>query len=417
MKHLPRQAIFVGAGLVLAAGCVWLWFATMEQRWTARPQTSAAARENPMLGATRLLDSHRHPVRILNTLTEALLTATPDGTLLLAENSGIVTREQGAQLLTWVRRGNTLIVRPKWSDRTRYLPCGQQADDKPETGPGNGATETDPIGAYLGVELVEMIRRRSEKPEPAAAAPPPDAAETSAPCLAKLTLPDTGYALQLEIDQAALKSSGGGALPLFSDATREALRVYAEGAGHIAVVAGNYFDNRHLARYDHAELLLALARLNRNANPIVIVQHLDMPPWYQALWWHFQLGIVSLGCGLLLLLWLGLRRFGPLLPEPDQQRRALLEHIDASGRWLWQAPGGRDVLLAAARAATNAALLRQAPELLRMAPDEQAAHLARTCRLPPAQVASALLAPASSLPFGFTRQIQTLQLLRKHYER
>lgn len=437
MSLRPRQLIYFLAAFLVIAGCTWWWYANMEKRWTARPQISDAAAENPMFAATRLLGLHRHAVKTVDTLADTLRTPLPDGTLMLPENGGMVTRAQSAQLLAWVRRGNTLILRPRWSTRTRYLPCGDEAGVSPPP-PKSAADgiDADPIAAYLGVELVTMTRRRKDasaavnpvgkKPEePTADETTPDNAAANVPakaqarpvCLASLTLPEAGYALQLDVNNATLQSTGKSLTPLFADGHAEAVRVYAEGKGHIAVVAGEYFDNYRLAMYDHAELLLALTELNRNARHVLVVQHLDMPSWYQALWWRFQLGIVSLACGLLLLFWLALRRFGPMLPEPDQERRSLIEHIDASGRWLWAVPGGRDILLAATRDSVNRILMRHAPELLRLPLSEQTSYLARYCKLPHDDVVLALRQPAAKLPIDFTRQIQTLQQLRKHHER
>ena len=72
--------------------------------------------------------------------------------------------------------------------------------------------------------------------------------------------------------------------------------------------------------------------------------------------------------GLLIILWTWrhARRFGAILPEPNLERRSLLEHIDASARWAWTTAMGRQNLLDAARAACKESLRRRAPELLRL---------------------------------------------------
>jgi hypothetical protein len=212
--------------------------------------------------------------------------------------------------------------------------------------------------------------------------------------------------------------------PLHGDAAGDAVRVYAEGRGHVVLLAQNYFDNHHLGRYDHAEMLLGLTRLSKSAQPgkpfgqhFLIVRGLDMAKWYEALWENFRPGLIGIGCVLSLLLWTALRRFGPTLPEPALERRSLLEHIDASGRWLWQVAGGREMLLGAARSAANKAWQRRRPELLRLHPDQQIERLAEACNLAGADLVSALRHPAGKTPAAFTRQIQTLRQLRKSHER
>lgn len=416
MSDKQRGILYFLLAALIVAGCTWLWFTYMEKRWVALPQLSDAARENQMLATTRLLTAHQHVVGNVSTLAEASLGSVPDGTLILAENGGIVTPEQSKQLLDWVKRGNTLIIRPKWSGRVHQVGCGVQENSSPAADKKTAnAFDTDPISSHLGVELVSIMRR-PKMTAPESSVTPPKTARIP-PCLAQLTLPNTGYALQLDIDHVALESTEHSMSSLFGDEHQEAVRVFAEGKGHIAVVANNYFDNDHLAAYDHAELLLSLAGLNPNAKHVLIIQHLDMPAWYQALWRYFEYGIISLACGVLLLFWAGTRRFGPILPEPNLERRSLIEHIDAGGRWLWKVPGGRNILIAAARASLNKTLLRKTPALLRMPPEEQAVYLAQLCNLSHADIALALHQPASKHPIHFTRQIQILQQLRKHYER
>jgi hypothetical protein len=418
MSDRQRQMIFGVLAILIVAGCVWAWFAFMEKQWIGIPKLSEEARRNPMLAATRLLNQHKYSVANVGTLTEAPLSSLQNGMVVIAENGGVITPEQSARLLAWVKRGNTLIIRPKWSGRVAEIACGMQ-DDK-AAAPSKDAAQTNspdtnPISSYLGVESVYFVRHVKVAEEKAAAST--QKKESEPPCLTHFTPSGSSYPLQIDVDNVGLQSTERSMDALFGDERQEAMRVYAEGSGHIVAIANNYFDNNHLASYDHAELLLSVAELNRNAKHVLIVQHLDMPKWYQALWSNFQAGIISLACGLLLLIWASVRRFGPILPEPNRERRSLIEHIDASGRWLWKVPGGRDTLLAAVRSSINKILLRKAPALLRLPPSEQASQLARICNLPGAEVARALHQPAANHPIDFTRQIQTLQQLRKHYER
>lgn len=408
MNRMQRQALYIVLGVLLIAGGAWGWFVNMEQRWVARFQISDAALQDPMLAAGRLLDKHRYPVRTAGTLAEAMQSVLPDGTLLLLDNGGIVTREQAAQLQAWVKRDNTLIVRPKISALAKDFSCNAQGSNAPAD--SADANDADPIGAAYGVSLAGVVRKPQSPPEREGSA-------ESQPCLTNITLPGSGHALQLGIERFALAASGGKTTPLSGDEALAAVRIHASGTGRVVFLAENYFDNHHLPWYDNAELLLGLAALNHNARQVLIVQHLDMPSWYQALWWHFKFGIVSAGCVLALLLWLAMRRFGPQLPDPEQERRSLIEHIDASGRWLWKAPGGCDILLGITRESTEKLLARRAPELLHLTPAERASDLAQRCGLAQAEVMSALYEPASKLPNEFTRQIQTLQQLRKHHER
>ncbi len=472
MNYTQRQWLMAVLALLLAAACTWGWFALYEKRWVARHHTSQALRDNPMLAATRLLSGRGATVATEATLREALLKPLPHGTLLIARSGGIVTADQAARLLAWVRQGNTLILEPKWGraadedaevEESKAVETNDEANDKVEDTVANDAgaeknqpakrgkraadlVETDPIGAHFGMVVAPPdgadCTCKPADPTDGSAAQSAESAEsaesvesvesaassgTSKPPeppavrLEDFTPPGASYPLQLQAVYGRLLQVKSGPAPRFGDASGGLVRVYAEGRGHVVLVAQNYFNNHYLNRYDHAELLLGLTRLaaqDRGAGKhFLIVQGLDMAKWYQALWSNFSKALIGIGCVLLLLLWRALRRFGPPLPEPTLERRSLIEHIDASGRWLWKIPGGREILLRAARAACNQAWQRRAPDLLRLHPDQQIERLASRCNLAAADLVSALRHPAGKTPAAFTRQIQTLRQLRKSHER
>jgi hypothetical protein len=242
------------------------------------------------------------------------------------------------------------------------------------------------------------------------------------PCIAKLRWPGTAYDLQIDTRYGWLRGLRGSSAAKISDQNAEAIRVVAEGRGHIVLMGENYFDNYMLARYDHAQLLLHLLDLHAPAaknspQKLIIVQHLSNRQWYEKLWDHFPQMLITLALLLLLLLWLAIRRFGSVLPLPEAERRALLEHVDASGRWLWQADKGAQIMLEAMRKLVDKTLTRRVPQLSRMAREEQLEFLVQACAMNRLALDLALFKPAATNPQQFIRQINTLQRLRKHYER
>ncbi|QAU32727.1 DUF4350 domain-containing protein [Janthinobacterium sp. 17J80-10] len=438
MSYSQRQWLMAALGVLLVALGTWWWFANYEKRWVARHHQSEAVRTNPMLAATRLLSGRGYAVTTAVTLREALQKNLPKGTLLIAENDGVVSAEQAERLLAWVRQGNTLIMRPKWGSDATDNEEGKDAEgseDDAASDVRNGAQarrnkatapiETDPIGAHFGVALKQgdcaCKNRRigadasADAPKPAAPSASPKA---SADKLSSFTLPGAAYSLQLDASYARMTSFKSGPPPLHGDAAGDTVRVYGEGRGYVVLLARNYFNNHQLIRYDHAEMLLGLAGLVQHPGQhFLIVRGLDMAKWYQALWTNFYPGLIGIACILLLLLWAALRRFGPPLPEPLLERRSLIEHIDASGRWLWSAAKGREILLGAARAAANKAWQRRMPELLRLHPDQQIERLAQAGDLDASDLVSALRHPAGKAPAIFTRQIHILRQLRQFHER
>ena len=431
------RALTALACVAALAGCVWLWYALMERSPSAVPYISPLAIDNPMLAAGTLLKQHGYSVNVEKRLGGAGLATLPGGTLILADNNGQVDPVQAAQLMDWVRRGNTVVLQPKWvAVQYRDEDNARRPDTRKRLAP---LTEPDPLGARFGVGLSyrNKLRANCDTVNGAAAALPPEDDEvleddenvedeeesttTDKPKdlrqLTCVTLPGGRYPLTLDTGTEVLHTLRAGRQPLWSDFDGMSVRVYAEGRGHVAMVSDNYFNNQRLPRFDHAELLLGLARLNQQGRNVMLVLHADAAPWYAMLWRAAWMPLTALAVLLALLLWRAARRFGPMLPEPGTERRSLLEHIEASGNWLWRAKGGREVLLAAARQETQALLRRRAPELQQLGDDERAARLARLCNAPLIDMRSALHGPAAPHPAAFTRQIQLLQQVRTHHER
>jgi hypothetical protein len=59
----------------------------------------------------------------------------------------------------------------------------------------------------------------------------------------------------------------------------------------------------------------------------------NMPPWYMLLWQYFHKAILPFALALLAWLAWRMQRLGSRIPETPPQRRALLEHINASGEF------------------------------------------------------------------------------------
>jgi hypothetical protein len=414
MKPVLRGAAVIGA-LLLVAGAVWAWYALMEKRVEADFYLSPAALENPMLAASELLQHHGHAVRTEDTLAETLRRPLPDGTLILADVNGAMSAGEFEQLLVWTRRGNTLIAAPAWAPGA----VGAKALARLAARRGGTPVQADPLGSRTGIALGFRSNGRRHC-DPGGDDPAPPGEQKNKPriehYLACLTLPGAAYPLALETGMNAMEEQHPGRAALWRDREGVAVRAYAEGNGRLVLIARNFFDNQSLRQQDHAELLLALAAIKPGAAPVVFIQHLDTLHWYRILWLAWGLPLCGLALFLLLLLWRALRRFGPLLGEPPQARRALLQHVEASGNWLWQAPGGREMLLAAARRHSAAHLQRRLPEWPALTPEQQLRLLATHTTFSAAELGNTLHAPAAVRAPAFARQIQILQQLRKQYE-
>jgi hypothetical protein len=229
--------------------------------------------------------------------------------------------------------------------------------------------------------------------------------------------PGMDYPLAFTSTHAALLTLRNGPAPQWNDATGQVLRVYREQQGHVVFLTHDPFDNEQLPVLDHGELLLVLARLGGPKSTVTIARHIERTSWLDYLWQECRPLMLALCALLLAWLWGASRRFGPMLPVPPTARRALIEHVDASGRWLWKLAAGRERLLQAVRQRTLVQLQRRHAALMRLERDECHARLAEMCKLSVTRIRSALEGDAASDPIEFARQISTLQQLRAHHER
>ncbi|QGX39707.1 DUF4350 domain-containing protein [Permianibacter aggregans] len=430
MTDRQRQLLWFGLTVVLLALIAAGWFYFLEKRTIAVPHHSTEAMRNDFLAASRWLQQRDYVVHSHDNLTAAMRDTLPGGALLFAQGTGMMTGDTAEHILDWVADGNVMIMVPQ------YVAYSESTDEEErDQDEVNQLVETDPIGDYLGVYLGD--RRQTEREEQDEAESDAEASEqdeeeieepenTFRPILprsealaASDSIQFTALSYPLLIAKQHwrhLDFQDEYQAPILHDAKGDVIRVYREGRGYIVVLATMSFTNATLRDRDHGELLWQLLQLNPDRKQLTIIQRVEMPNWYQALWQQFHLALIAAAITLLLIIWLSLRRFGPLLAEPGDERRAQMEHVMASARWLWRLPAGRQRLLDAARTETMQQLKRRLPELQRLADGEKLQRLHRETTISLDHLQQALFEPAANQPRRFTAQLQTLQKLRSHYE-
>jgi hypothetical protein len=114
---------------------------------------------------------------------------------------------------------------------------------------------------------------------------------------------------------------------------------------------------------------------------------------------------------LLLAGWMAMRsaRLGPLMPAPAMHRRALLEHVQAAGEFLYRRDGGRSLHQLACHTVL-ARLRRRDPACAMLNGDALYTRLAERSEIDAAQIAQAFQSPANAQ--AFRACITTLARLR-----
>jgi hypothetical protein len=117
--------------------------------------------------------------------------------------------------------------------------------------------------------------------------------------------------------------------------------------------------------------------------------------------------LVSLGLLVGAWAWRAASRTGPVLAGALPPRRALLEHVRASGELLWRLEQ-REALLAGLREAVQRRLARRHPGWRGLPPRQQQQRLAELAGVPGGLLAAALEGAAPADEAGFVRTVRQL---------
>jgi hypothetical protein len=317
-----KTALVAAPLLAFAAYAALNWFRLEEE--PTYSGLGREAREDPYLAYGRLLERMGKPPRLLASPSE-LESLPHGGTLVIAARRlAYMTPERVRRVAAWVDAGGHLVA--EW-ERNRT---------------------DDPLVDAFGVERVF---------------PPPDG---SRPAFVPRDFDPGEYATPgqhiVTIDWPWLGGTlraragiGSGELldrrerdgvDQVQQGKRTVAMSFAQGKGRVTLLPSlRFMRNGNIADLDHAELAW---RLSSERGPILLyvrLQSAGLLDWIQRdAWPAFAAG------ALLLALWL-LRiipRFGPLEPDAPAPRRSLLEHLAASGRFLWSR-GASAALLDAVR--------------------------------------------------------------------
>ncbi len=410
MKTTIRALIAFILLLVFAIASYYGWLYFMEPVRQKMWFSSEAAERDPLLAANKFLSAEGFSVQSHTVLDSGLIGQLDAGVLLIAEGHSVSSYDDYDRLLQWVEQGGVLITLAEWNpgeDDERVTPMlGDDfdtwqeylADEDEHDKNAELHDDADPDEAEKKVdEIKEAVKERIELP-------------------CEISLPVHDHVLKVAKTSSGLIVGDEAGESYWPDDVCRQQRVYEYGNGFVVFLSHMPFDNHSMRLFDHAEWLLTLANLQTQNKKIALVQHFDMPPWYVWLWRHFSLVLIVIAVGIVLLVWRHLPRFGPLQPAFAIERRALLEHIDASARWLWRDQAGRERLLAILRQRVIKQLVQKRPQFSSLSGDELHAAIAQWTAIPVRDVQLALSAAVAKDAITFTRQVHLLQRLRTHHD-
>ncbi|MGB0846992.1 MAG: DUF4350 domain-containing protein [Thiolinea sp.] len=217
------------------------------------------------------------------------------------------------ELMEWVNQGGHLITRARVDIENRE-------DAEATTGSRFGTEDRDHLQDQLGISI--------------GAHQMPD--ETDLPVLFQ---PDNSpETLSIELDFFNhLRSEREDAVQ-YQLGNHTWLIDQPYGKGHVSLLATlTFFENHSLDRADHGKLLWYLLHRHKAEPKQIWLVHQDtLPSLITLLFRHASPLLLALSLLLLFTFWALIPRFGAMIPEPPPQRRRILDHIKASGHFLWK---------------------------------------------------------------------------------
>lgn len=321
--------LILGVLLTGLAGWGVHWFLTHHERHSKdiRTGVSPQARRNPFLAAEHFLSRLDIDSKSISGRDQLLNPPREPGLLLVNNLGPSLPPEREEDLLNWVRQGGHLVVTP-----------GQVWDEEKET-VGNNLLDA------LGVRLLSL-EVENEGEEPTGVEENDQSGEKTA---VSIELPGYRQPLQIAFDPDLILVDRSGLADGGSRAEEDGyLLRYSIGQGRLTVLSDHrIFTNDEIGEGDHALLLAVLAEGQERA---WLLYSSNMPSLLRLLWQNAPQLLIS--CLLLfsLILWRMMLRTGPLIGKKRENRRNLMEHLDAAAGYAWRTDRARGMFDATRRA-------------------------------------------------------------------
>jgi hypothetical protein len=301
----------------LIAGAAGLFFTLFEKEEITRHfGYSPEARQNDLLAARRFLKRMGIPAENMATPSPASTLPPTSDVILLATKRLTVDKRTQDILLGWVRSGGHLVLTARSDTVTDgFLDFFERFNEV--------ESEGDLFLETLAVETIHQSADSKQRKDY-------DGTGVAFPAIDDFVWVDFNLELRLQSKHERFQSLAG-------DQDGDFVLTGRLGTGQVTVMSDRrILHNRKIGKKDHARFLLELVNLGHYPAKVWLIAEDDMPGLYAWLWKHAHEAVLSIILLLILILFSVSRRFGPVLDITPPTRRRLLEHIQASGWFLWR---------------------------------------------------------------------------------
>ena len=215
------------------------------------------------------------------------------------------------ELLEWVNQGGHLITRAR-------VDLENKTDAEEKT--GSETEDRDILQARLGISIgAHQMPNEDELP-------------------ASIKLPNSTETVAVELDFFNGLETTASNVRAYSLNGANWLIQQPQGKGLVTMVSTlEMIENPALTNSDHGKFFWYLLQSHDpNYTKVWLVHQDTLPHLFVLLFRHASPVLIVFGLLLLFTFWSLMPRFGALIPEPPPERRRILDHIQASGQFLWK---------------------------------------------------------------------------------
>lgn len=401
-----------------------------EQEWV--PATGEARR--PWYAAERLMQSLGHESRTLEAIPD-FATLDPHAVYVLAAGRTEWIDGQRAALERWVEAGGHLVMEsnslrepdPVFDafgvrrDKLWYRP----REDEPKADAAKGQDDDDDDGDANRTDLVPSHDGAPKgAPAPQQEGPKPAAKAAPKPAPKPKVDPDdergwaafegrVGDGRVLRISMRGGESlSGPKADWSMHDEHGTHVLHFARGQGQVTAINDiSVLNARALGKIDNAEFIGDIAALSPGA-PVLFQQRGRLSLWRWLVLYALPVVVVTI-VAVIAWIWRVGPRFGPIRHDGTAERRSLVDHLHASGRFLWDAQE-RAVLADAVRARVLAGVRREHAEFERLGRGGQRDLLVAALGIAPADAERLLAIGTTMSAADFVRLAATAAQIHRN---